>query len=253
MWNGDYLFVIRKLILKDFKTRYRNMSLGVLWSLLNPIVMMSVLTFIFTKVFKNPQPNFPVFVLCGLLPYNFFSIAWGSGTSSILDNMGLVKRVPVPREVIPISTVLSCCLHFTIQIALLLTLVIAFGLGANVHWVWLPLVLGLEVVFVLGLSLITAGLNVFVRDTRYVVESVNMVLFWLVPTFYSLTAVPRQYLEIYQLNPLAALAVSLRNVLLEGKAPAASLVTKMTLVSFSSLVAGWFVFRKLKSRFYNYL
>jgi len=253
MWNGDYSFLIRKLILKDFKTRYRNMSLGVLWSLLNPIVMMSVLTFIFTKVFKNPQPNFPVFVFCGLLPFNFFSIAWTAGTGSVLDNMGLVKRVPVPREVIPISSVLSCCLHLLIQIGLLLTLTIAFGLGANVNWIWLPLVLGLEVIFVLGLSLVTAGLNVFVRDTRYVVESLITVLFWLVPTFYSLNVVPQQYIEIYQLNPLAALAVSLRNILLEGKAPAATLITKMAIVSFASLVVGWFVFGKLKSRFYNYL
>jgi len=253
MWNGDYFFLIRKLILKDFKTRYRNMSLGVLWSLLNPIVMMSVLTFLFTKVFKNPEPNFPVFVLCGLLPFNFFSIAWSSGTGSVMDNMGLVKRVPVPREVIPIATVLSCCLHLMIQIALLLTMAIAFGRGVNVNWLWLPLVLGLEVVFVLGLSLITAGLNVFVRDTRYVVESINVVVFWLVPTFYSLSVVPRQYIEIYQLNPLAALAVSLRNILLEGKAPASSLVTKMALVSFACFGVGWVVFGKLKSRFYNYL
>jgi ABC-type polysaccharide/polyol phosphate export permease len=156
-------------------------------------------------VFKNPQPNFRVFVFCGLLPFNFFSIAWSSGTGSVLDNMGLVKRVPVPREVIPISSVLSCCLHLLIQIALLLTLVLAFGLGANVNWVWLPLVLGLEVIFVLGLSLVTAGLNVFVRDIRYVVESLITVLFWLVPTFYSLNVVPKQYIEIYQLNPLAAL------------------------------------------------
>jgi lipopolysaccharide transport system permease protein len=253
MWNGDYFFLVRKLILKDFKIRYRNMSLGLLWSLLNPIVMMSVLTFIFTKVFRNPQPNFPVSVLCGLLPFNFFSIAWSSGTNSVIDNVGLVKRVPVPRQVIPISSVLACCLHLLIQMALLLALVFAFGLGANIHWVWLPVVLSLEVIFVLGLSLVTAALNVFVRDTRYVVESLNTVLFWLVPTFYSLTIVPPQYVEIYQLNPLAALAVSLRNILLEGRSPAASLLTKMALVSFASLAVGWFAFDTLKTRFYNYL
>jgi ABC-type polysaccharide/polyol phosphate export permease len=229
------------------------MSLGVLWSLLNPIVMMTVLWFIFTKVYKNPEPHFAVFLLCGLLPYNFFSIAWSSGTGSILDNAGLVKRVPVPREVIPISTVLSSCLHLLIQVGLLLALVLAFGLGVNIYWTWLPLVLALEIIFVMGLSLITAGLNVFVRDIRYVVESANTVLFWLVPIFYSLNVVPKQYIEIYQLNPLAALAVSLRNVLLEGRAPAWSLVTKMALVSLASFAIGWVTFRKLKTRFYNYL
>jgi ABC-type polysaccharide/polyol phosphate export permease len=78
-------------------------------------------------------------------------------------------------------------------------------------------------------------------------------LFWLVPTFYSLAVVPQQYLEIYQLNPLAALAVSLRNILLEGRAPAVSLLTKMALVSFASLAVGWFAFDRLKTRFYNYL
>ncbi len=253
MWNGDYLFLIRKLVMKDFKVRYRNMSLGVLWSLVNPIVMMTVLTFVFTKIFKNPEPHFPVFLFCGLLPFNFFSIAWSSGTGSVLDNASLIKRVPVPREVIPICTVLSCCLHLLIQIALLLALVIAFGLGANVHWLWLPLVLGLEVVFVVGLSLLTAGLNVFMRDTRYVVDSINTMLFWLVPIFYSLSVVPREYYDIYQFNPLAALAVSLRNILLESKSPAFSLLSKMTLVSFASLGFGWLTFGKLKSRFYNYL
>jgi lipopolysaccharide transport system permease protein len=250
-WPGEYLFLIRQLVAKDFKIRYRNMSLGVLWSLVNPVVMMVVLTFVFTKIFVNPQSHYPVFLFCGLLPLNFFSTAWISGTSSVLDGAGLLKRVPVPREVIPISTVLSCCLHLLIQVALLLALTVAFGLGINVHWLWLPLLLGLEVIFAVGLSLLTAGLNVFVRDTRYVVESINTLLFWLVPIFY--TTVPDRYLYIYQLNPLAALTVSLRDILMEHKTPAFSLISKMTLVSFVSLAVGWFVFGKLKSRFYNYL
>ena len=253
MWSGDYYFVIRKLVLKDFKVRYRNMSLGVLWSLVNPLVMMALLTFVFKKIFNSQQANYPVFVFCGLLPFNFFSLAWSAGTTSIVDSAGLIKRVPVPREVIPLSAVLACCLHLLIQIGLLLMVVILFGLGVNVHWFWMPVLLILEVIFVAGLSLLTAGMNVIVRDTRYVVESINTILFWLVPIIYSLTLVPVQYQGIYQLNPLAALAVGLRNILMQGVSPAPSLLLKMTLVSFCSFGAGWFAFSKVKARFYDYL
>ncbi len=254
MWHGDSLYLLENLILKDFRIRYRNMSLGVLWSLLNPLVMMGVLTFVFTKIFSNPgTQNFPVFVLCGLVPFSFFSIAWITGTTSIVDNTSLVKRVPLPREIVPIASVFSNCIHLLVQILLLLCAVLLFGRGVNRQWIWLPVVWALEVVFVCGMVLITATLNVYVRDTRYIVESANTVLFWLVPIFYSFDKIPARYKEVYQLNPVAALVLCLRHILLQAEAPPTSTLVRLTMVSLAALATGLLVFRHGKPGFYEHI
>ena len=252
MWNGDYGFLLHNLISKDFKVRYRNMSLGMFWSLLNPLVTMTVLTVVFQKFLPNPTiRHFPLFFLCGLIPYNFFAIAWSTGTSSLSDNAHLIKRVPVPREIIPIATVLGNSLHLLIQIALLLTFALVETPGVNRYWAWLPLIWTMEVVLLCGLSLISSAANVYVRDTRYLVESFNAVLFWLVPIVY--TFPPPKYRAMFELNPVAALVMALRIILMDGKPPAASLLTNLSVGSVAVLALGWVLFRRLKPGFYDYL
>jgi homopolymeric O-antigen transport system permease protein len=254
MWQGDSLFLLENLILKDFRVRYRNMSLGILWSLLNPLVMMGVMTFVFSTFFRNPNiHHFPVFVLCGLVPFNFFSIAWISGTTSVVDNSAMVKRVPVPREIVPVAAVLSTCLHLGIQILLLISATLIFGLGANIQWLWLPLLWFFEVVFVCGLAFLTSAINVYIRDMRYVVESMNTILFWLVPICYPFAMIPEKYRPIYEVNPIASLVNALRYVLLEAKAPPPSTLWRLPAVSFFMLALGLFVFRRMKGAFYEHI
>jgi len=149
--------------------------------------------------------------------------------------------------------VLSNCVHLVIQIGLLLVCVFIFGGKINIQWLWLPLVWVLEIVFVCGLALLTASINVYVRDTRYIVESINTVLFWLVPIFYGFEVIPRNLVEFYQFNPVAALVLCLRNILLQAIAPPTATLLKLGAVAFTTLAVGALVFRRGKAAFYEHI
>jgi len=250
----DHYYILYNLIGKDFRIRYRNMSLGIFWSLLNPLIMVAVLTYVFTKVFRSSViHNYPLFVLIGLVPFNFFSLAWATGTNSILDNAALVKKVRFHREVIPVSVVLGNVIHFLIQMTLLMALLVAFGQGVSRQWFWLPVVLGLEIIFVCGMALAFSALDVYYRDIRYVVESANLVLFWLVPIFYSFDDVPRDYQFLVELNPVAAVVHACRLIFLHARTPPDTLLVKLTLVSFAALIGGFLLFRRMQRKFSDYL
>jgi ABC-type polysaccharide/polyol phosphate export permease len=254
MRRNNYGFVLKNLITRDFKIRYRNMSLGVFWSLLNPLVMMAVLTFVFTKIFPNPATvNFHLSALSGLVVFNFFSLSWQSATISIYGNVGLIKRVPLARELLPVATVLANSLHFVIQIGLLILLAFIAGYRVNVYWLLLPMIFAMEIVFVCGLSLITSALDVYFRDVRYVVESTNTVLFWLVPIFYTFGMIPNEYRALFQFNPVAAVVLACREIIMESRMPAQSLLIKLPAVSLSFLGFGLILFRRLEGKFADYL
>lgn len=252
-WSGDTSFLLYQIVLKDFRIRYRNMSLGIFWSVLNPMVMIVLLTFIFTQVFVNHTPKYPLVILTGLIPYNFFALAWSTATTSLTDNSTLFKRIPIRCEMIPVGVVLANIMHLVVQLGLLVVIGLFYGVYPNWYWLWLPLLWGLELICIMGLGLASAALHVVLRDIRYIVESANTVLFWLVPIFYTFAMVPDRFKELYQFNPVSALVLASRLVILEHRHPPETLLWKLALVSAVSFVFGLAIFRKLQSRFYSYL
>jgi lipopolysaccharide transport system permease protein len=254
MQHGDIIFLLQNLVLKDFRIRYRNMSLGVTWSVANPLLMMGILTFVFTRIYPNPTiHHFALFALCALVPFNFYSLAAIPGTTSLLENQTLIKRVRCPRAIFPIAAVLSSSLHFLIQIALLISLLFIFGHSFNRHWIWLLPIWTMEVVFLCGLCLITSGLNVYYRDIRYLVECSGLVMFWLVPVFYNLEMIPQRYRALYTMNPIAAVAVVDRQIMLAATAPSMSILLQLCAVSLTVLGIGFAVFGHLERDLADYL
>ena len=250
----DTAYIVWQLAVRDFKIRYRNMTLGVLWSFVNPLIYVFIFYFVFTKIFPNTTVhNFPLFILCALLPFNFFSLAWVAGTTSVFYNSSLVKRVVVMREVIPVSTVMAVSFHFLMQIVLLLAYAVSCGARVSSAWLWIPIIIFLLFVAACGLALLFSALDVYVRDTRYVVESGSLILFWVTPIFYSRQMVPARYQSLFDLNPAASAATGLRAILLDNAVPSSGLMGSLAVSSAIMLGVGAIVFHELKNRFAEHL
>lgn len=254
MLTPNALFTLQQLTLRDFKIRYRNMSLGFVWSLLNPAIMVLVFSFVFTQVFPNPNiQHFPVFVLCGILLYNFYCLAWVAGTQSLTGTGAALKRVRVPRMLVPLSAVLANSVHLLLQFAVFIPITLVLGVPFAVTWLWLPIILALLLIEIAGLALLFSILDVRLRDTRYLVESFNLVLFWLTPIFYKFEQVPAGFADVLAWAPVTPALLALRQVLIDGTAPDAVLIFRLVVLAVASAGVGLYVFRQQDRTITDYL
>ncbi len=247
----DYRFALQNLILKDFRVRYRNMSLGMIWSILNPLVMLGVLVVVFSyvRLTSRPEDHFAVFLLLGMIPYNFFSMTLPPSTTCIMDNAALVKKVIFPRHILPLSVVLAQIIHALIQMSLLAIFLAFSRVWPNPAWVWIPVLCLIELGVVLGAALIVSAVNVYYRDTLYLVQSGLTILFWFTPIFYPLSIVqsslPGWAYRVYLMNPLAGIIDSFRRVVLQGVPPdGLALGISSVMALFLMGLGGWIFSRK---------
>ena len=182
-----YRYLLQNLVIRDLKVRYKNSVLGVLWSLLNPMLMMIVFSIIFTVAFgRQDIREYPVFFLVGLIPWQFFSGSLISGTVSITGNSGLVKKIFFPREMLPVAAVLSNLVNFGFAMIVLVVFLYAFGLGLTWHALWVIPLLITQIIFVLGLVFLLGSINVFYRDVLMILDVVVLAWFFLTPIMYPL-------------------------------------------------------------------
>lgn len=253
----------RNLVSRDLKVRYRNSVLGVLWSLGNPLLMMLVFTLVFTVMtsYSSRVEAFPVFVLCGILPWNFFSTSVIGSIRSIVDNAPLVNKVYFPRELLPASIVLANLINFLIALIVLFVFILLFQLPLTIWLLLLPLVIAVQVIFTIGFALIMATANVFYRDTQIIMEVVMLAWFFMTPIFYPVTILPREYyiqwlgitIDVWRwvniLNPMASLISTYRVILYNGSPPEFYFFIRTLLTALGIFGLGSLIFYHFSPRF----
>jgi ABC-type polysaccharide/polyol phosphate export permease len=249
--------LIWNLALRELRGRYKRSALGWLWSMLNPLFTMAIYTIVFSKILKtSPPPGDPsgldvfgLFLLCGILPWNFFAITVSTSMSSVLSNAGLIKKVYFPREVLVLSVTVAGLVTFGIELALLSVVLLFFG---NVVVLWIPVLLVLMAVlavFATGLGLVLSSLNVFFRDMGHLWALVTQAWFFLTPIVYPLSAVPSNLAWLIKLNPMTIFVEEFRNVLYDLRFPIWWQFGLLTLGSFATLAFGLWVFGRMSPRF----
>ncbi|MHC1685683.1 MAG: ABC transporter permease [Clostridiaceae bacterium] len=245
----DHKELLKNLTAKELKLKYKNSALGFFWSFLNPLMMTMVYTFAFKYIMQIKIENFAMFVLAGLLPWTFFQSSVIIGTSSIVGNAHLVKKVYFPREIIPLSMIFSNFVNYLNTLAILLVLLIIFGVKLGLPLLYLPLVLILFLIFTIGIVFLLSSLNVRYRDITHFVEILFMAWIYLTPVVYSMDQIPDQFEPFLYLNPMTLVVNCVRDTLFYNRIPNMYQMLGLLAYSIFFLVIGWKTFDRLQKSF----
>lgn len=245
-----YRTLLRKLVLKDLKLKYRGSVLGFLWSLVNPLVMIGVYTLAFRFILNEAREGFVFLVLLGILAWTFFSSSAMMATGSIADNGALLKAVFFPRAILPIATVLfNLAQYLLMAVVFLPVMMIVFGIAPAPPMLAYPLVLALQVIFTIGLALILATATTFFRDVRHLLEVALAVLFWTTPIVYELSQVPERFRAVLLASPLASYVVAYKDIFFYRRWPDPAVWTFAVAYAIIALAAGAALLLAFEDRF----
>ena len=211
--------LLREMVVRDLKLRYKRSVLGIAWSLLNPLAQLAVFTFLFGRVLKLGIPNYGPFVFAGSLAYSWFQSSLFAAATAITDNRELIKRPGFPAAILPVITVTTSLIQFLLALPILLLFVLTGGAQLTATVLLLPLVIVIQFVLTLSLGYMVAALHVAFRDTQHLLGVALMLLFYLTPIFYDASIFPQRLRMVYRLNPLVHLVGAYRAVLTRGELP----------------------------------
>lgn len=248
-----YGFLIRQLVSRDFKTKYKRSALGMAWSFLNPLLTMSVQYVVFSTLFQSDIPNYPVYLLSGIVFFNFFSEAVSMGMTSITGNASLIKKVYMPKYIYPVSRILSSLVNFALAIIPLLLVMLITGTAFTPALLLLIFDMLCLLGFVTGMSLLLTTAMTFFQDTQFLWGVVSMMWMYLTPLFYPESIIPAQFLTVCHMNPMYQYITFARICIIDGVSPEPMAYLWCILSSVVVLGLGILTFKRHQDKFVLYL
>lgn len=250
---AQYLPLMKELVSRDLKVKYRRSVLGYVWSLLNPLLMMTVMSIVFSYMFRFDIENFPLYLICGQTLWTFFNESTNMAMYSVLQNSALLKKVYIPKYIFPISRVFSS--FVTLSFSLVAILLVMLFTGAKFSW-WIllfPIPLFFLLIFSTGVSMVLSSLSVYFRDITHLYSVITLAWMYLTPIFYPIEAVPPEVQMFIRFNPMYGYVTFFRELVLYAKVPEAGIVSLCVCSSAIAIVVGAYIFSKMQNDFILYL
>jgi ABC-type polysaccharide/polyol phosphate export permease len=248
-----YRELIWALALKELKVRYKRSVLGFLWALLNPLLLMIVLTVVFSNIMGSKIPHYAIFLLSVLLPWTFFSQSLAYAAESIVGNADLIKKVRIAKSVFPLAAVASNMINLLLSLIPLVLIILVMGHPFHLTWLFLPVPLIALTLFTTGATFFFATANVYYRDVAHILQVVLQVWFYVTPILYSIDIFPAHYRWLFRLNPMIFVLNGFRLSVYYGMLPTAQSVVASFACGLVALVIGFEVFRRSQDKFVFYV
>jgi lipopolysaccharide transport system permease protein len=241
-----YRALIQTLVVRDLKARYRGSTLGLLWTLLNPLLHMAIYALVFSVYIRNEMERYPAFLLCGILPWTWFSSALFMGTTAIIEGGSMLKKVFFPPQVLPTVTVIATFINFLLSLPLLFGVLLLFGVTFGWSLLALPLVMMAQFALTLGLTLIISVVSVRYRDIPPILGHLLMFWFFLTPIIYPADSVPERFRALLSFNPVTPFFVAYQEALLYNRLVSWETFGAMVGVGAVALLVGVLIFERLR-------
>ncbi len=249
MWLREYWELIRVLTINALKVKYQASVLGIIWSFLNPLLMMLILYTVFVNVFGRVENFYAIYILIGITTWRFFASTTTQGMASIVGNPTLVTKIFLPRQILVLSNVFASIIQYGMELSVVIALIVFVGPGLTWTTVFFPLILGCYFLITYGISLMIAALYVFYRDLNQIWMVLMQIGFFTVPVIYQITRIPEQYLAIYSLNPLAAVMIATRDSIFYGQVPDLLSLIIIFVTGVAATLFGAVIFNHLQKKF----